>query len=642
MSGPPTSPDEQRRHRRARWRGVGFLVFIALSLSVYAWWSAIAAYPMTQAGDGRYYYKVLEAAKWSVLRYHEFPSWNPYECGGVPLWDNPQSFVGDPIAWLTFLIGTTRTMLVWYVLHSTFGFLSMWVFLRLDFKLSRLACFIGSAMWAWNGFHQQHYGNGHFTFVPFLYVPLAFFLWRRAERDDRYAVGMGLLVAWMMYEGGVYPLPHLAVLLAVESLCRGWPPRRFAWMARAALIVLVVGLMVGACRFIPVIHQLRSHTRPIHPDVGHITWKTFRAMFLSLDHDRNVPGEPWKWHEYGSYIGPFLLTLAVVGLLVGAVEHAWLVLVFSVCFILMLGKFTSWAPWAFLNQHVFLFKEMRVPSRFRGELLFTLAAFAAVGIDRLPELLRRFQSAWLRPGQVRGVLVVLGLLGIGDMWSSGSLLFARTFTNRPLATVIVSSRHLYLGGPKLAGFLEQPTQNRGRVNMCWDEWAFEKGAPLWEGDVPQVKLIDSGAGVIHVSKRTQNTFVFEVEAQVPTRVVLNSTYDGGWQTTVGTTANDHHLLAIDVPQGVSHVRVAYRPYGLVPGLVLSGLSFPLVGLYFVWDARRRRARLAGKPGPAGPLPETSSPPSRGSGSVPTTEVAPATEKSDARRDDASPPSTPPT
>src|SRR5665811_2223323 len=41
-------------------------------------------------GDGDYIMQTYEAARISILKYGQFPWWNPWVSGGVPLYANPQ------------------------------------------------------------------------------------------------------------------------------------------------------------------------------------------------------------------------------------------------------------------------------------------------------------------------------------------------------------------------------------------------------------------------------------------------------------------------------------------------------------------------------------------------------------------------
>lgn len=566
-----------------RWLRAVALSCVALALSVFASYPMLKALPKTQGGDGPVFHKMLEAARVTVTRYHELPLWNPYECGGLPLWDNPQSPVAAPLTWLMFIVGTTNMMAWWYVLHSALGFACMWLFARRDLALSRHAAFVASAAWAFAGFHQQHYSGGHLAFVSFLYFPLGLLLWRRAAADARAAVGLGALLAWMIFEGGVYPLPHLAVVLGIETLMR-LRRRNVLAIARAGAIVVLVALTLGAVRLLPVVDQLRTHTRPIGAETDALRWDTFKAMFLARTHERFVAGQAYVWPEYGSYLGPIVLALAVLGVLLAGAEHLWLLVLLVVFGLLMLGHAGKYAPWTFLKGHVFPFKEMRVPSRFRLEVTLFVAVYAAIAVDKISGRLRALRVRHDVIDATRTTIVAIALLGVGDIVSVGAGMYEGAFTNAPEQTV-TPSPNLYLASETLP-IIDQPRQNLGRL-ACWEEWGFGAGAPLWLGDVPQARAASPEATVTNVH-RTPNTFVFDVVTAVPARVLLNTAYEKPWRSTVGTLGEENHQLVLDVGAGSHHVRVRYRPRLLIPGAVLTGGSLLGIVGFFLWDARRRR------------------------------------------------------
>ncbi len=578
-----------------RWVRVVALSAVALALSVFAWWPVLKALPHTQSGDGPPYHKTLEAARVTITRYHEFPHWNPYECGGLPLWDNPQAPLGAPLVWPMFLVGTTTMMAWWYVFHSALGFASMWLFARKELRLSLEAAMVASGAWAFAGFHQQHYSGGHFTFVPFLYFPLALLLWRRAAESVRSAILLGLLVAWMIYEGGVYPLPHLAAILAVETLTR---VRRSTILpiVRAGAIVVVVGLTVGASRFLPVFEQLRAHTRAIGAETDALQWATFKDMFLARTHERAVAGQAYVWPEYGAYLGPIILLLALLGIALAGAEHLWMLVLLAFSVALMFGHAGKWAPWSFLKGHVFPFKEMRVPSRFRCEVTMFVAAYAGLALDKLDAHLRRSRLPFATIHAARTGVLCLALIGVGDVISLAITTHEGAFTNPPEQSVDPAPR-LYMASDT-ANMIDQPRQNLGRL-ACWDEWGFGAGAPLWVGDVPQARAESTESATVTNVVRTPNTFSFDVEARAPSTILLNGTYDKGWRSNVGTTAERAKQLILEVPAGTHHVVVRYRPrtFGVAVALTVVGLAGAIGALAL--DARRRRgirssARTAGE------------------------------------------------
>ncbi len=572
-------------------RGVG-IVFLGLLLSVYAWWPMFSAYPRTQNGDGAFAQNVFEVAWASWHRYRELPLWNPYQCAGVPFWDNPQGLAASAILWLLTPFGATRGIELWIVIHVVFAFVSMWIFARHDLRVSAAAALFAACTWAFSGYYNQHLSGGHIGWSNFGYFPLALFFWRRAERDARCAVAMGMLFTWEMTEGGADALPHLGLLLLAETLTRAWPPRRVLEIARAGVIVLVVFFTLSACRTLPVIDQLRTHTRVLGVENDALRWTTVKDMFLAREHMRSVVGQVYAWSEYDAYVGPFVLTLAVIGCLAGGLEGVWLAALLVYAFALMLGHAGPLAPWSILREHVYPFKQMRVPSRFNGEVTLLVAALAAIGVDRGAELAGRiFRSVRVRDA-TRGLALCLAFIGVGDMIAVGIEWTATCFMNPASdGDQIVESPRLYVTTVGLDQFIDQPRQGLARAE-CWEEWAFHEYAPLWLGDVPQARPMDPEVATVDRVVRTQNTFSFDVNASRPTRILLNSGYDEGWRANLGIPVESAGgLLAVDVPSGWHYVKVKYWPRLLTLGFWLSGLSALGIAIFFVVDARwRRRAR----------------------------------------------------
>lgn len=574
---------------------------LALVLSFFGWSMALAAYPRTQTGDGQFFHQMVEAMRVSILRYHELPLWNPYQCGGIPLWDNPQGISAAPLLWLLMPFGTTRGNELWYVIHSAMGFVCMWLFARHELGLSRGAALVASASFAFAGAHNNHLTGGHLVWVSFLYLPLGLLLWRRAENDARFAVGLGILAAWMMHEGGTYPLPYMALLLAVETLMRLRSRKRLLAILKAAAIVIAVGFGLGASRFLPVVDQLRWHKRSLGEEHDAMKWATFLDVFLARDHGRGVAGQEYVWTEFADYLGPIVLTLAVLGILLGGLQHAWMFPLLLLSFLTMLGHFAPWSPASILKGYIYPFKQMRVPSRFDAIVTVFLPVYAGIAIDRISALVGRLRAPESFADRVRIAVLGLGLIGAGDIISVGITFGAQFFTD-PAAKPVEASPRLYLEGDGMAAYIDQPAQNRGRLE-CWEEWAFERDAPLWKGDVPQARAID-GAATVRSVTRTQNKFFIDVHADRPALLALNSNYDRGWRASVGSAERMGKQLAVRIPAGDHRLVVRYWPHGLTIGLLLTFVTMLAVVLFFTGRLRLPRRKSA--PVPANP-PEASVP-----------------------------------
>lgn len=573
---------------RPAWARAAALTLLALALATWMWWPAILAYPGTATLDGRYFHHQLAISKAAILRYHELPLWNAFDCRGIPMWDHPENITGSPLFWLTLPLNATKTILVWHVVHCAVGFLGMWLLAR-DLKLSRTATLLAACLWAFASGHTTQYAGAHEALISFYNAPLLLLLWRRAETSYGAAVGCGLVLAWMVYDGATYPLPFTIVMLGLETTFRLWPPRRGLRVAAAAAVVGLVAFSVGAARLLPLIDQLSAHRRIMEDDVDHITGGMLRDMYTmrSPSYLSRFHGQQYVLGEYLTYIGWTGVALALLGVLAAGAELWWLVGLSALVFALMLGHFGAGAPWTFLHDHVFPFKSMRVAARFRLLLMMPISLFIALATERVPRLVKRLSPRW---GAAAGVaLTGMAFVVAGDVAGLGQELIAPRFTGAPEQRVAPSTRFHY-GGPGLApDTIDQPRQNRSSL-ACRAAWVWYADAPLWLGDVPQARATDDGA-VVEVVNRTHNSFTLDVEVKRPSRVLLNSAFDAGWRSDVGTVVENDHQLAVDLPEGRYRVRVRYWPKKLTLGLVISGLG--LLGSIGFLLRRRLRELVRG-------------------------------------------------
>lgn len=558
------------------WLRVLGIAGLGLLLTLWVWGAVFARYPASGGGDGLFFFRLIEAAKVSVRRWHELPLWNPYECGGVPLWDNPQSLIAAPLILLLQPFDTATTIGVWVMVHVTAGFLGTWLLCRGELGTSRVAAFVASCLFAFSVAHSNHLGGGHTAFAAFQLAPLALFFWRRAEADRRTAIGLGLLVANMLYEGGVYALANVGLMLAIETVTRLRSPARVRRIVWAGAIVGAVAMTVGAARLLPLLDQLTHHARPLGGEVDFIDGHLLKEMFLARTHALRF-GHEYVWGEYISYTGPIVLVLAAVGLFFSLRDQKWMLVVGAALLLIMLGHFASWAPWTLLKTHVPPFVSMRVPSRFRLLLVLFLAGWVALAIDRLPRMLERFGGGAPALRTARVVVAGIALFAAGDVAGHAADVIASQWNGPPPSKPTPSTR-LHLGGPGLAQFIDQPRQNRGRLE-CWEEWVPYAATSLWTGDLPQAKAMTPAATVYSVH-RTQNSFLVDVETQEEAPLLFNTSWARGWRTSVGTAREQGGQLVVDVPPGHHRVRVWYWPVGLTLGFVVTalGLAASVFGL----------------------------------------------------------------
>lgn len=553
------------------WLRIALILALGLLIACVVWWPMLRNYPGTPIEDGHYFFHQIEVSKAAFRRYHEVALWNPFDCRGIPMWDHPENITASPIFWLTLPFSSGITVIAWHLEHVVVGFLGMWLLCRDDLRLSRAATAVAAMAWSFGTVHNQYAGE-HLAFISFYHAPLLLLAWRKAERSWNWAVGTGLLLALMVYDGATYPLPLTLVFLGIETFTRFTDVRRAGRIVAAGAVVGLVSFSIGASRILPIQDQFASHNRVMEDDwdsLAHL--KMWRDMYLlrSPNWRMHMEGQQYVLGEYHAYIGWLGLLLLVLGVACAGGEAWWLVVVSLALVVLMLGHFAKWAPWTFLHAHVPPFKSMRVPARFRLLLAMPIAAFMGYAIDRFPRVIQRFGAAEISRS-MRVALVALGLFAAGDSAGLFTEILEVRFLDPPPAAVTPSTRFYYGGGDLSPDFANQPRQNHAWTG-CRAAWAYNAGAPIWQGDVPQARATSDGATIQAVT-RTHNTFRFDVNVTRPTRILLNSAYERGWKTNVGTMADENKLLAVDLPPGEHKVLVRYWPRRLTLGIWISVLG----------------------------------------------------------------------
>lgn len=560
-------------------------------VSLFVWWPMLVLHPHTPELDGHQFLFMLEIGRAPILKYHELPLWNPFDCHGMPSWDHPENITASPLFFLTLPLSGLLQYYAFILFHSSVGFVGMWILARDDVKLSRTASFVAAASFTLAASQTFQVAGGHITFAGFWCFPLALYMWRAAENDVRWAVGLGLLLAWMIFHGATYPTPFCSLALIFEGATRLGSLRKIGAIVKAGVVTGVTALSVSAVRLLPLADQFRSHVRPNpYPDVDHTTAKNVWAMLTlrTLDWSSHLPGSQYVWNEYVAYVGFAGIALIIIGAFLATHRAPWVVILGGFLLLVMVGHFAKWAPWSILNHHVFPYTSMRVPSRFRLVLATPFALCLAIAVEDGPKALLRLTGKPKIADTGRALLLGFALIAVGDAVGFGISKVQMHFNGAPPALVVRSDRFYYGGAGLSSDFADVPRQNRGWLGCRLIEWVFHQGAPVWTGDVPQARAADASVVVESVS-RTNNTFSLEVEVTADRgKVLLNSGYDASWQTTVGTVVAEGDLLALEVPRGHHTIHMQYRPKKLVPGAILSALGLGGAIAFLVLVSRRRR------------------------------------------------------
>jgi hypothetical protein len=569
-----------------RLRGILYaLLFLALSCAFC--FPLLKELHLSCRGDWDYFSFLYEVPSISLFEYGQFPLWNPYCGGGMPLIGNPQAGFLSPIFFVTALIGTVAGLKIAVWLHTFLGLWGMWLLcghlgVKGPARLAPPFIFIFSSSWA------LHLAEGHIVWLPAAFLPFFFLAFLKGLEDSRWLVAAALCESVMFYEGGTYVFAFSVLFVGVYAAgrcveIRSWRP------VLAFIAVTVISAALSAPKLFPVLELLGSHPRPTEAG-GALSWDDYLSLFI----ERNgTLGS--NWWEYGSYFGLVVVVL-YLGSLTLARRYPALVLASLSMLLLSLGNFARFSPWNILHD-LPLFRGFQVPTRTLTVFSFSVALLVGLYLGR--------------PGSKTGrwgtVLVSALVLCIGiDLFSLSSGIFreapkpltvsplAWIFSKTPEKPVYPKLYHLPPGvttGPwRSVASVHRPffqiripglqrfvhgslsdqflplLQNRGVVD-AYETIPFERHARAVDDKDYRGEYHLLGNGKAALLSWSPNGFIFHVSSNEKSRLVINQNSWPGWRSSRGVLTRHEGLLAVDLPPGEHDVAVTYLPRSFLLGVL---------------------------------------------------------------------------
>jgi hypothetical protein len=562
--------------------------------------------------DQRYFAALWETTRVTLRDFHQLPSWNPYHCGGIVLYQDPQAPFPGPLFLLTFFwLPTAVGLKVWVFAHLLCGALGARALVA-DRGGNAAEQVLAGVLMACCGFVAEHIGGGHLAFTPFLFLPLILWALRRALRDVRYAVAVAALLALADIEGGTYPVPLMAVAVAIECLARLGSASDRRALARALPLVAVLFVLLAGVRMVPVLHYLREHPR-LMPLDDRISLAEVFGFWTTGTHGRAVAGHQYVWPEYDCYVGvvPVALMLAGVSFALfgrnldqGRRERRIDLTLFAALVWCALGNVAGPSLFGLLHR-LPIYASLRVPSRFLGPAMvgFGLLAAGALSAGR-GVLVRR--GAGVRVMRV-ALLIELGLVAgvVLDVCLTNQRVIQQGI-DPVLSASPARADFFQNSGASYAEFATFPVAGFG-TRSCYVPLEWKPAPGLVDGRVPQARLEPPSAGTVEPSSWSPNEIALDVRLASAATVIVNQNYETGWRAagagTVGAFVAPARrfwdvrahpeqlpsqgaigLLAVRLPPGDHHLVLRHRPPGLLLGALLS-LAGVALGIAIV----RRRA-----------------------------------------------------
>ena len=518
----------------------------------------------SETDDTRQFLMMWEVSRVSLRDFGQLPSWNPYHCGGVVHYLDPQVPFPGPLFFLLFLlVPAVAAIKLWNVAHLVAGALSARALAK-DSGADPPSQVLAAVLMVAPGGVAEHLGGGQLWYSPFLLLPCAIWAHRRAIRDARYAVLCAAIFALMVLEGGVYPVPLGLCALAFDSLLRLRDPLDRRGLARSLPIFAVLFPLLASVKLVPVLLFLRRIPRfePLDDRMG--LAEVFQA-FTTRHHSRAFPPHIYVWPEYDAYIGIAALALAAAGAALVLVrrdrERRVDLMIAGLLIFCAMGNVPGFSLFGLLHE-LPIFRSLRVPSRFFYPATVFLALLAATALTALG---RRTRLRILQ-------FAIVAVVAVDVISANGPRLQQGAGPAVPLAAASQSFHLEARVDYRLLPFFPQ----RGIGSpICYGGFDWPVSRALWFGNVPQQRIDPPGTGSATLLRWSPSELRFRVTLTAPSRLIVNQNFDPGWHASEGTLRTFEGLLALDLGAGEREVALTHRPEGFVAGLLLTLLGVAL-------------------------------------------------------------------
>ncbi|MFL5413491.1 MAG: hypothetical protein ACJ79D_19175 [Myxococcales bacterium] len=533
----------------------------------------------SETDDTRQFLMMWEVSRVSLRDFGELPSWNPYHCGGVVHYVDPQVPFPGPLFFLLFaFVPAVVAIKLWNFLHLVAGALGARALAR-DSGADPPSQVLAAVLMIAGGGVAEHLGGGQLWYTPFLLLPWALWAHRRALHDRRYAVLCAAIFALAVLEGGVYPVPLGLCAIAFDSLLRIGSPAERRGLARSLPMFAVLFPLLAAVKLVPVLAFLRRTPRLVPLD-DRMNLAEVLAAFTTRQHPRAFPPHLYVWPEYDAYVGILALALAAFGaaLALSRRDRRIDLVVLLLLLWCALGDVPGLSLFRLLHE-LPIYRSLRVPSRFFYPATIFLALLAATALTAIG----RARSSFARAAQI----AIVAFVAVDVISANAARLQQGAGLPVPLASPSGDFHQEARVDYRLLPLF--PQRGIGTA-ACYGGFDWPVSRALWFGRVAQQRVEPVTAGSAELLRWSPSELRLRISLEAPARLIVNQNFDPGWQASRGTVLPVAGLLAVDLDPGEHELILKHRPEGFVLGLALTAIGVVLSVIFAtVRGAPPRRA-----------------------------------------------------
>jgi hypothetical protein len=515
--------------------------------------------------DWDYYMSTHSAYRQAILVNHVFPFWEPYTAGGTAGLADPEFPVFSPLFIPELLFGIPigmRLAVMFSVLGGGLGMLALSRSLKLSIEASTLT----AIAFMFGSVNLLEIVEGHTNIYMAMWIPWIFWAWLEMLHGKRKPIVCGIFLALTFYGGGIYLLMYTAIAFVGLGLFTKKRVRTLWLTIQAGLWAL--GL--SALKLIPVFLWLKQYPDTMYASsVNILPW--LKQIFLErIPHGvQAIYGQGGGWHEYGAYLGYFVLLMSTIGLM-GIRKNKIIRLLFLATIVATLLSSSGPLVKSFFD--VFPYMPRSNVSRFILFAVIPLVLLAGFGVD--------FIKTKIKFGNFVTILII-GCVAI-DLMIFSFQLSSQAFVLQPFSLTMKAAYPLEFTADKYVATSVDKNGNDVPYSRSYAAFLAGYGStafPSVVGPDARVKTIqdekhlyvelENNRGSAKLLTWNPNKVAVTVDAKEADLLIINTNYATGWYANGAKAVEVAGRVATRVGPGPQTVTFQYKTPGLWPGVIIS-------------------------------------------------------------------------
>ncbi|MDP2749605.1 MAG: hypothetical protein Q8O89_02105 [Nanoarchaeota archaeon] len=566
--------------------------------------------------------------KKSLVENHQVPLWDPFSCGGRPLISNPQAAFISPLSITILLFGEIIGLKLNMLFLMIFGGIGCYCLAR-ELKIGKISALLVPLVFTFSSYYSAYLVEGHYWNIVYGLFPFAFYFFVRAQKEIKFLIISGLLIAFMLFEGHSYGIAFSVLFLGIFSVLLTIKSKDKKPLLSFIFLAIII-LFFVAVKIFPVMSYVIENPRNVASEnQAAYTLNLFWQGLTNSEqgaYDHQFPNQVAGWFEYSMYIGLIVVIIFLIGCLL-LFKRDWPLIIACLIFIfLTFGQNLIINFWGLL-QHLPVFSSMHHPTRFKIFVLLCIALISAKLLSKFEKLesIKISKKINIKNASTAIVILILALVAI-SLFRVSYGLSKEGFIIPPIDVkneqfhyeeaaevsnpytkdkVIPQMYESTYGSKSYINFLRGVgTKNcydsvyvkrGGEAKIIWNSTIMNyqenpkyRGEVFFESDINENRLLDKALNNAHIESMDFQGFVLVVDKVSDSdMLILSQNYEKGWNakgSMDNTVYERNGLIGVKVNENTTKIVLTYAPKSYIIGLwitIFSTIFF--LFLFFRWD-----------------------------------------------------------